>query len=794
MANGSDGHIVLKTKIDLTGIKQGSNDIKNATQKTSKSVEKLATDVSRALSVGDVKGAQLINTFKRATEEVEKQTAKVEELRTKLQGLESGQITTKNSTTSKIQKDFEQANLSIETTKSKIDEIDLKISQITNNALRGPSGELVFTDTQKQELDKLDSDLLQLENKLETSKQKAQELGMALKTATGASTQSEIEKTRVKLAEAENKLQNLTTKAEIAGQKMNEGANNYSKEVSVADKAISKLGKRIGRLAASALVFSAITKAFTELRKTITSMLMSNEQFRASVNMLQASLWTMAQPIYAAVLPGLQTLVGWLTKAVLYIATFFSALGGKSLKQTIASAKALNKQADAFNNVSKAAKDAKKQLASFDELSILQNGVATTGGSFSSTNNGFDDIENLLDSGALQDVQNFGDWVSKNSKNIKTFLEIAGWSTLILTIGNLISKITGHGGLLDVFKKKDKALDTQTKKTQLETSTVKDLSNAWSTAPAFAFALIPAIDGLTNSGAQYVPTFEAATEVSNSLYPALSKVTNEATALSPEIINATEKINMFSPALDVATESAGQLSPAISKVTGEVTKLSPPVVKSVEEIETEVKQLPVVIEKQAEPARQAVGDVVEKAAEGLEEKKPRLQTAYNLMLTTLGTMLKNYLTDSLFPEWKSGFSTFIEKIKGYFKKIDWGAILGTLGVAVLGALAIAEPTPFGEAGMAALLGGFALPGYATGTVVPPNKPHLAWFGDNTQEPEVVSPVSTMKQAFTEAMLEMGGGFGNTEVVLEIDGREFGRAVVEQGNRENRRIGTRLVIA
>ena len=70
------------------------------------------------------------------------------------------------------------------------------------------------------------------------------------------------------------------------------------------------------------------------------------------------------------------------------------------------------------------------------------------------------------------------------------------------------------------------------------------------------------------------------------------------------------------------------------------------------------------------------------------------------------------------------------------------------------------------------------------------------YGDNTKEHEIVSPVSTMKQAFTEAMIEMGGSFGggNTEVILEIDGREFGRAVVEQGNRENRRIGTRLVIA
>ena len=89
-----------------------------------------------------------------------------------------------------------------------------------------------------------------------------------------------------------------------------------------------------------------------------------------------------------------------------------------------------------------------------------------------------------------------------------------------------------------------------------------------------------------------------------------------------------------------------------------------------------------------------------------------------------------------------------------------------------------------------------IPKLAQGTVVPPNREFLAVLGDNKKEHEIVSPLSTMKQAFTEAMIEMGGNFrnGNTEVVLEIDGREFGRAVVEQGNRENRRIGTRLVIA
>ena len=92
-------------------------------------------------------------------------------------------------------------------------------------------------------------------------------------------------------------------------------------------------------------------------------------------------------------------------------------------------------------------------------------------------------------------------------------------------------------------------------------------------------------------------------------------------------------------------------------------------------------------------------------------------------------------------------------------------------------------------------GRVSIPRLAQGTVVPPNKEFMAVLGDNTKEHEIVSPISTMKQAFMEAMIEMGSNFvgGNTEVILEIDGREFGRAVVEQGNRENRRIGTRLVI-
>ena len=91
-------------------------------------------------------------------------------------------------------------------------------------------------------------------------------------------------------------------------------------------------------------------------------------------------------------------------------------------------------------------------------------------------------------------------------------------------------------------------------------------------------------------------------------------------------------------------------------------------------------------------------------------------------------------------------------------------------------------------------GKLSIPRLAQGAVIPPNREFLAVLGDQRQGTNIETPLSTMVEAFKMALDSRGGyNGGNTEVVLEIDGREFGRAVVEQGNRENRRIGTRLVI-
>lgn len=87
----------------------------------------------------------------------------------------------------------------------------------------------------------------------------------------------------------------------------------------------------------------------------------------------------------------------------------------------------------------------------------------------------------------------------------------------------------------------------------------------------------------------------------------------------------------------------------------------------------------------------------------------------------------------------------------------------------------------------------SLPRLATGSVVQPNKEFLAILGDNTREQEVVSPLSTMRQALKEALLEANFSHGgDTTVVLELDSRELGRAVLRAGNQERQRIGTQLI--
>lgn len=84
-----------------------------------------------------------------------------------------------------------------------------------------------------------------------------------------------------------------------------------------------------------------------------------------------------------------------------------------------------------------------------------------------------------------------------------------------------------------------------------------------------------------------------------------------------------------------------------------------------------------------------------------------------------------------------------------------------------------------------------IPYLAKGTVVPRNAGEFAAvLGDNKRETEVVSPLSTMKQALLEALQESGnsGGGSPQYIVLNIDGNEFIRWLRDQNGQYRNRTG------
>jgi len=131
------------------------------------------------------------------------------------------------------------------------------------------------------------------------------------------------------------------------------------------------------------------------------------------------------------------------------------------------------------------------------------------------------------------------------------------------------------------------------------------------------------------------------------------------------------------------------------------------------------------------------------------------QTATNMrnsFLNGLSSMWENYVS----------FTNLIgEKVVGFFKEnktaIIKGVTIAAVGAAVAGAIVLSGGSLAAVAGSVAASGGLAaMPAFANGAVVPPNREFAAILGDNKRETEIVSPLSTMKQAVAEVMSEIGG--------------------------------------
>lgn len=147
-------------------------------------------------------------------------------------------------------------------------------------------------------------------------------------------------------------------------------------------------------------------------------------------------------------------------------------------------------------------------------------------------------------------------------------------------------------------------------------------------------------------------------------------------------------------------------------------------------------------------------------------------------LQTIGETFNRIVIDPI----KSAVKWILDKVEWVLGKI--GGIkdfLGGIGDKVGGAVSGAVNSVKGFLGL------------ANGSVIEPNDPHLVMVGDNKREQEIISPLSTIRQAVSEAMAQNGGmgGAGTINIALQIDGKEFARATYDDIKSEGMRRGVSI---
>lgn len=164
-----------------------------------------------------------------------------------------------------------------------------------------------------------------------------------------------------------------------------------------------------------------------------------------------------------------------------------------------------------------------------------------------------------------------------------------------------------------------------------------------------------------------------------------------------------------------------------------------------------------------------------------ESMSARLSTAWEKIKTALtkGGQIFNGIADGISAVFRRVVNGIISGINSVIA-VPFNAINGVLST--IRNISIAGIQPF--YGRIPWISVPSIPYLAQGTVVPPNRQFMAMLGDNKTETEVVSPLSTMKEALVEALAESGG----QHVVVNIDGRQLFDIVVNQNNSEVRRTG------
>lgn len=623
------------------------------------------------------------------------------------------------------------------------------------------------------------------------------------------------------------------------------GMKRFGKESRKSFSTIERITNRIKRIAAATIFYQVFRSLFRGVREYLSLLLKSNEQIINSLATLKFNLKVAFQPLWQAVLPTLQKITDMLVVASSYLAKFTNMLFGKSLEGSKQAVKDLKAQEDGYNKTGAAAKKASKQVQGFDQLNKMSeedSGSSGGGGAVSSSPK----IED-------KDLKSFGNlegYLERIKKALKPTTDSLTrlWNEGLKPLGGFVwtglkdfyehflvpvsSWVLGEG-----FPRFVDAITEQLAKIDWDNLN-NSLDRLWENLAPFSILigegllwfwenvltplmgwaiddLLPVAIDLLSEAIEFLGTIvEAATPTLEWLWEEFFKPLGE--WVGDLIIDLIEKLTQKLKDLsEWAKNNQETMDLMFSLILGffagvifyhTVKRL----VQVIGFIGGAIRGFGSIVGFILSPVGLAAIAVGALAAAfiyigsnwGKLNGAQRAATILGGLATA--AIAAGIAIAAFHASWSVGIAAAViagslAAIGIAYANLQRNASIGSSqgmpsmsgGSSSAGSKSDARPraaaTLFKQTG-----GNYQLPKLAKGGLIPPRKPRQVIVGDNMSEDEIVSPVSTMKQAFAEVLAQQGGGADNALIVqllrelidvnkkgssIVVDNRVLGQTVV-----------------
>lgn len=586
--------------------------------------------------------------------------------------------------------------------------------------------------------------------------------------------------------------------------------------------------KRIKKIAKNVFIFTVLASAFRALKDHMVAAVKSNADATNAFAQLKGAVLTLAQPLVEILLPAITWVAQALTKVVSVLAQLFAMITGKSFSAMKQNAKALNAEKKALEGVGKAADKATGSLAGFDEINTI-NTTETGGGGAAAIDPSFDfggdldtsNLENLLDLikmiGAAFLAWKLSDSFLGGAKMflglliaiegavhfVKEFIDAwqngIDWDNLLGMLGAATAMVAG---LAIAFGSVGAGIGLLIAGISMVVLGFKDaFDNGWNLQN-----LLTTIAGIILTGlgigllaGSWIPV----------LIAAIAAVLLAFTVAYGEGENLLDGIKqMLQGFVDFFVGIfTGDIDRAIKGIVGIFDGLKKVALSIVQAVQNAFNSFLDWLDEKTNGKLtgiiEAIRDLFNGNFEVIKETISNVIDAVKTVFTGLTEFISGVFSGDWDRAWEGVKKIFSGIWNGVVSLFEGGvnAIINAANWLIRQLNKISFDVPSWVPGIGGETIGiditeipkYKIPRLATGTVVPPNREFLAMLGDNKSETEVVSPLSTMKQAMLEALQESGRGGGETVLHVYLNGRKMAVEVVKEINNMTRETGKPVLV-